>query len=422
MKKNIFKDILTVLIIFLALNYVLSFFNKGNQTDLKPGEIALKVNNEFDMGSMVTAEIINNSDKTVIIKNECPNEPLDVLSYNASQTSENKWQPISKSADINCDGTKDTEVAPNGGKATIVYSSWNHALFGELGRYKLSANLTLKDANNQTEQKTVESPEFQIKPRGWFNTVWTSVFYQPLYNVLFLLLKVVPGTDLGLAIIILTIIIRTILLIPSQRALKSQRKLQEIQPKLKHIREKHKGNEEAIARETMAIWKEHKVNPFGSCLPLIIQIPVLIALFYVVRDGLNPDDAYLLYNGLSTFPFKSINVNFLNILDLTKINFYILPLIVGALQFLQMKLSIVKSGDKKTNQKDEKKKAKSEMEMVNSSMTYVMPIMIAVFTAGVPAGVGLYWGVSTLYGIVQQIVVNRQSDKEKASVRVIDKN
>ncbi|MFA5830170.1 MAG: YidC/Oxa1 family membrane protein insertase [Candidatus Gracilibacteria bacterium] len=419
-KKTFLKDILTVLVIFLALNYVLSFFSKGDQTPtVKTGEIAIEMKNQFDLGSIVEANITNNTDKTAIIKNECPQEPLNVLEY-----TNNQWTPKIIIADIKCDGSSDTEIAP-GGKATIAYSSWNHSLFREFGRYKISATVTLKDANNQTEQKTVESPEFQIQPEGWFSIFWTKIFYQPVYNVLFLIIKAMPGNDLGLAILLLTIIIRTILLIPSQKALKSQRKLQEVQPKLKHIREKHKDDQEAIARETMAIWKEHKVNPFGSCLPLVIQIPVLIALFYVVRDGLNPDNAYLLYNGLQNFSFNSIQVNFLNILDLTKVNYYVLPLIVGVLQFLQMKLAIVKTATPKVKNKEvqkEIKKEKNEMDMVNGSMTYIMPIMIAVFTAGVPAGVGLYWGTSTLYGIIQQLVINNQSKKEKASVKVIEKN
>jgi YidC/Oxa1 family membrane protein insertase len=232
----------------------------------------------------------------------------------------------------------------------------------------------------------------------------------------------VPYNDLGLAIILLTILIRTILLIPSQKALKSQRKMNELQPKLAKIKEKYKDNQEMIAKETMALWKEYKVNPFGSCLPLLIQFPVLIALFYVIQNGLNPDNSYLLYEPLKHFSLHNINIIFLGILNLTKINNFILPLIVGGLQFLQMKLTLVTKKDKKAQDKQDKteKKAQgSEMEMAGKTMMYVMPVMIALFTASVPAGVGLYWSVSTTYGIVQQLVVNKQVDEEKVKIKVL---
>lgn len=270
--------------------------------------------------------------------------------------------------------------------------------------------------------KKVESNEFEVVEPNIFSKIWTTIFYQPIYNILIFLASVVPYHDLGLAIILLTIIIRTILLIPSQKGLKSQRKLQEIQPKIAHLKEKHKDNQEMIAKETMALWKEHKVNPVGGCLPLLIQFPVLIALFYVIQSGLNPDNVYLLYEPLKNFPLASMNLNFLGILDLSKVNFFVLPLIVGSLQFFQMKLATMRSqkAQEKTKKKEDKKPTKGdEMQIANQMMTYVMPVMIAIFTASVPAGVGLYWSTSTLYGIVQQIFVNKQVASETASVKVL---
>ena len=90
-------------------------------------------------------------------------------------------------------------------------------------------------------------------------------------------------------------------------------------PKLEQ--EKYKGDQQKIAAETMAIWKESKVNPFGSCLPMLMQFPFLIALFYVIKGGLNPDNAYLLYTQYGDLGLQNINVNFLGLLDLTKRNF-----------------------------------------------------------------------------------------------------
>ncbi|OGJ48052.1 hypothetical protein A2483_05310 [Candidatus Peregrinibacteria bacterium RIFOXYC2_FULL_33_13] len=255
-----------------------------------------------------------------------------------------------------------------------------------------------------------------------FSLLWNNLLYRPIYNTLISLVAYLPGHSLGLAIILITILIRFILYFPSQKALRSQKNLQKIQPKLKEIQNKYKGNQEKIALETMKLWKENKVNPFGSCLPLIIQMPILIALFYVVQGGLNPDNTFLLYSPLKNINIPNINHIFLGILDLSKSNKVVLPLIIAGLQFTQMKLSLASSNKKnKEKQKDNDKKQVDEMQMMNSMMVYFMPIMIAFFTASLPAGVGLYWGVSTLFGIVQQLIINREKDKNEPEVKVIGK-
>ena len=190
--------------------------------------------------------------------------------------------------------------------------------------------------------------------------------------------------------------------------------MQEIQPKISELNEKHKGDKEKIALETMAIYKEHKVNPFGSCLPMLIQLPILIALFYVIQSGLDASHKYLLYPFLSGANLNLINTNFLGILELTKANVYVLPIIVGGLQYLQMRMSLSRNKKKQTEKK------KSEMDIANKTMTYTMPLMIAVFTASAPAGVGIYWAFSTLYGIAQQYVVNKSFKQKETTIRVMD--
>ena len=169
----------------------------------------------------------------------------------------------------------------------------------------------------------------------------------------------------------------------------------------------------------MALWKEAKINPLSSCLPILLQFPFLIALFYVIQSGLNPDNTYLLYSQYSGFSLTDINTNFLNILDLTKANIYVLPLVIGGLQFIQMKLAMAKN--KKAQ--DDKDGKRNEMAIAGSMMTYIMPVMIAVFTASLPAGVGIYWGASTIYGIIQQLVVNKggiKKDPNEPTVKVIN--
>ncbi len=395
MAKKILRNVLTFLAIFLVVNAVFGYFAGPSQDtgSVEPIRIVMG-DDEYGRGAHVTASLENNTDKDFVIPNECPGEPLDVFTYKNSQ-----WGKVEAKPEVTCDAGKEIIVKAKS-KLVIDYANWNHALFGENGRYKVSVKTPPAAGVEGATEKTVESPEFTVVNPSIWRTLWMTVFYQPIYNVLVFLTAKIPGHDLGFAIIALTILIRIILLAPSQKALKSQKKMQELQPKLEAIKEKHKGNQQMISMETMALWKEHKVNPFGSCLPILIQFPVLIALFYVVQTGLNPDNAYLLYPGFINVSLSNIHTNFFGILELTARNTLILPLIVGLLQFIQMKMTLKKAapGAKK-----------SEMEIANSMMIYVMPVMIALFTASVPAGVGLYWATSTLFGIGQQAYVNKQT-------------
>lgn len=406
MAKNILRNVITFLAIFIVVNFIFNTFfggDKDQASNTDPIKITTS-DTEYGQNALVGVTIENNTDADIRIPNDCPGEPLDVFTYR-----NNQWEQIEAKPVIACEGdasAKEITIKAHE-KLNLDYSNWNHALFGQNGRYKVS----FKNA----EGKTIESNEFQVVNPSIFRWIWMNIFYGPVYNVLMFFIAKLPGHDLGFAIILLTILIRILLLAPSQKALKSQKKMQDLQPKLEAIKEKHKGNQQMISMETMALWKEHKVNPFGSCLPLLIQFPILIGLFYAVQTGLNPDNAYLLYPGFVNVDFNNIHTNFLGILDLTKRNAYVLPLIVGLLQFVQMKMTLKKPapGAKK-----------SEMEMANSMMIYVMPVMIALFTASTPAGVGLYWATSTLFGIGQQWYVNKQSDRgskndKNDAVRVI---
>ena len=109
-------------------------------------------------------------------------------------------------------------------------------------------------------------------------------------------------------------------------------------------------------------------------------------------------------------------------MNLTQINHFVLPLIVGALQFGQMKLAFMKINNKKTKEvHTDKPSTTDEVQKASEMMIYIMPIMIAIFTASTPAGVGIYWATTTLYGIGQQVVVNKEVAEETSSVRVITK-
>jgi YidC/Oxa1 family membrane protein insertase len=421
------KFLLYFLIFMVSLSVVQNLGDKGESaTTLTENDLGIMTDKtDYTFGKELFLTLQNNTNETITFSVDCPDEPFDVSRY-----SNGEWIAVSAEDTIKCEEPSDLMIAA-GEKTKISYKDWAYRLFSDYGRYKISTTATING-----EAKTFSSNEFTIGARGLLGTVWLDGIYRPILNTLVYLIKVVPNNNLGLAIIALTLLIRTVLLIPSQRALRAQKKMQEIQPKLEALKTKHKDNQELLAMETMKIWKENKVNPLGSCAPLLIQFPILIALYYVVREGLHIDKQELLYDFVaSDFSFDLMQTNFLGILELTEINFFILPLIVGGLQFIQMNLAMARAKKKKEAKKttgkalDKKvkgtKDAQNEMQMATSMMKYVMPFMIAFFTASLPAGVGLYWGTSTIYGIAQQVVVNREgpqkANKSEPSVRVVEK-
>ncbi len=400
------KNVLIFLVIFLAVNWVINLFKGDQQPDPAAQNtiVFTTTKNEYTRRDIVTVKIKNNTTSAITIPSKCPAEPFDTF-----RNENNEWVKKSISPKLDCTDKKDLEIMPTK-EALVPYLNWNHALFGDMGRYKVEMKIKVG-----TEEKTFTSNEFTVVEEGLFSKLWVGVFYRPIYNTMIFLAKIMPGHDIGLAIIILTLIIRTILLIPSQKAMKAQKRMQDIQPRLEKIKEKYKGDQQKIAMETMAIWKESKVNPMGSCLPLLLQLPFLIGIFYAVKDSLNPDNAYLLYKTYENFTLGDISHSFFGIIDLSKPNLYVLPIIIGGLQFIQMKLSMG-SG-----------KPQGEMASASKTMVYFMPVMIAVFTASLPAGVGFYWGTSTLYGVIQQVFVNKSKsgnskDDKEPTVRVITTN
>ncbi len=376
------------------------------------------LNNEYGIDDLVQVKIQNNTSAPIEIENDCPREPLDVLTYKNGN-----WDQLEVAPKITCESTDPFVIEP-GEQLDIQYTSWNHALFGNIGRYKIRVNAVVDGVT-----ETFESNEFTVGGKSAWGYVWGTFLYQPIYNALIFIVSNVPGYNLGIAIILLTILLRLLLFIPSQRGLESQRKLQDLQPRIKKLQEKHKNNQQKIASETFALYKEHKVNPFGSCLPLVIQLPILIGLFYVIQTGLNPDNVHLLYAPLQGFDLSLIDSNFFGLLNLQMREVFVLPLIVAGLQFIQMKLALSKN--KKPEQENSKKLEKkgikpgAEMQKASEMMVYILPVMIALFTASVPSGVGLYWGTSTTFGILQQLYVNnkigKKVNKGEAQVKVIEK-
>ena len=252
-----------------------------------------------------------------------------------------------------------------------------------------------------------------------------TVLYEPIFNGLMFIYKETPGIDLGVAIIILTIIIKLILFWPSLSSIKAQKNLQAIQPKLDEIKKKHANNKEEQSRQLMKFYKENKVNPFSSCLPLLIQLPILWALYRVFWNGLGVDaetgilpveEIGHLYGYLKEyFTNASINTTFLGFVDLSANKNWVFALLAGIAQFFQSKMLMAR---KEKNQAPNTKGAKDEKlaSTMTKQMTYFMPIITVIFGYQFPAGLTLYWLTSTLLMIAQQAIFVRPKkteDKDK---------
>jgi len=227
--------------------------------------------------------------------------------------------------------------------------------------------------------------------------IFTTAFFQPIFNALVFLYNYLPGPDIGLAIVVLTVLIKALLFPLSVKMLKGQKVLQELQPKLKELQQKHKGNREALGRATMELYRQEKVNPLSSCLPLLIQQPFLFAVFRVFREGLKVETLNLLY------PFVnnpgSINPISFGLVDLSKPSI-VLALLTGAAQFWQTRMLTRTRQPKVPGSQDE-----GMMSMMNKQMTYILPVVTVVIGATLPGGLVLYWFIFTMLTIFQQHLV-----------------
>lgn len=231
---------------------------------------------------------------------------------------------------------------------------------------------------------------------GFFHLILT----QPLLNILIWLHNIIPGNDLGWAIIALTVLVRLLLLPLYHRQLRSQQELQKLQPQLEAIKQKHKDDREAQAQATMEFYREHKVNPLSSCLPLLIQLPILIALYRVFLTSLNGNDLSQQLYGFVTNP-GIINTSFLGLIDLSQRSL-VLAVLAGAFQFVQSKMLVPKRAQ--AGPQD------NISAVMNKQFVYVFPVLTVFISLSLPSGLALYWVVTTLFAILQQwYIMKRQT-------------
>lgn len=235
-----------------------------------------------------------------------------------------------------------------------------------------------------------------------FTLLYNEVFFRPLFNLLVGVTNLLPTHNVGISIIVVTAIVRVILfpsaLHQARHLGRNQQKMADVQQDIKAINEKYKNDPAQKSKATLALYKKAGINPAAGCLPLLVQLPILIALYRVFLIGMGPDTWHSLYAfvGAPTalqLSFLGINLNEPSVR---------LAVIAGVAQFFQMRLAMAATpspaGDNSNAQL---------MASMQRNMQYIFPVMTVFISIQLPAALGLYWVVSTLLGIVQHYAFRR---------------
>jgi YidC/Oxa1 family membrane protein insertase len=233
----------------------------------------------------------------------------------------------------------------------------------------------------------------------FLSTIYSEAVYRPLLNLLVFFYNVIPGHDVGVVIIVVTALIRLALAPSFHKSLKSQKVMNDLQPKLNDMRERLKHDKEAQAKAMMDLYKEHNINPLSSCLPLLIQLPILIGLYQVFNNALGGNGLSGLYSFVQA-PAMGIDPNFLGLINLSKPS-WVFGVVAGLTQFWQSKLMMPKA----TAGQD------ATAKIMAMQTTYVLPLVSVFISLSLPAGLPLYWIVTTLFAVAQQYYIIRQQPK-----------
>lgn len=236
-----------------------------------------------------------------------------------------------------------------------------------------------------------------------FTTVFHEALFRPLFNLLVGITNLLPTHNVGFAIIAVTLLARLALLPSSlhhaRQLQRNQDKMAELKKELDNVNRKHKDNKAKRAEETMALYRRAGINPASGCLPLLIQLPILFALFKVFNTGLGPDTYQYLYSFVS-HPQVLHSVFFSVPLAEPNVVFAVLA---GIAQFVQMRFF----NPTPPSQPGINESSEQMMAAMQNNMRYIFPVMTTFFALQFPAALTLYWIVSTLFGIMQQVLIKR---------------
>lgn len=237
------------------------------------------------------------------------------------------------------------------------------------------------------------------------------IIYRPIYNILIFFYDTLPGQDFGIAIILVTLLLKFGMFPLSRKQIQSQKKMQEIQPKIKALQKKFKDKKEQQTKALLELYRTEKANPFSGCLPLIVQIVILIAIYKVIINISSADflvEAGDLYSFVSN-PL-SINHYFLQIVDLAKPSI-VFAVLSATAQYFQTKMLLASKPEPTV--KETVSEEPDFSAIMNKQMLYMGPAITLFIGLTFPAALSLYWLTSTLFMLIQQKILFAKKNTEK---------
>jgi YidC/Oxa1 family membrane protein insertase len=232
-----------------------------------------------------------------------------------------------------------------------------------------------------------------------FSTLYHALVYNPLYNGLVGLMDIFPWMDAGIAVIVFTIIVRLILFPLSKKAIVTQVRMKEIQPEIDKLKETMKNDREGQALKMMQLYKDKKVSPFSSILVLLIQLPIIFALYSIfINSGLPTVNTSLLYPFVSV---PNVNMEFLGLIDISQRSI-LLAVLAAIAQFLQLHFSLAAAPSQNSGNPQV-----DMAQAMTKNMKYVFPVVVFLIAYKISAVVALYWIVTNLFTLGQELVVRR---------------
>jgi YidC/Oxa1 family membrane protein insertase len=238
--------------------------------------------------------------------------------------------------------------------------------------------------------------------------LYNTFLYHPLYNAMVYLIGVLPGHDVGLSIIILTLLVKVILFPLSKKSVITQIKMKQLDPELKAIQEKYKDNKQEMSQQLLTFYKKNNLNPFSGLFLILLQLPIIIALYRVFySNDIHIINSSILYAGVAVPAV--INTIFLGLIDLAVKHSVFLAILVGISQFIQTRL--VLPPHDKTKEINPKDFGQNMARSMNTQMKYVLPVFVGFIAYSLPSLVSIYWITSNLFAIGQELYFRKTIKK-----------
>jgi YidC/Oxa1 family membrane protein insertase len=235
--------------------------------------------------------------------------------------------------------------------------------------------------------------------------LWNHLVYIPLYNILLALIELLPGHSVGVAIILITLLVKIVLFPLTARSIRAQRAMKGIEPELKALKEKHGEDRQALAQATLELYKKRGVNPFSGCLPILVQIPIIMGLYFVFTKGLGEVNVTQLYSWVTAPSMMDKHFLMFNLATQS----FVLAALAGVTQYIQTHVAFSKQ-EVSTPAPASSSTGSFQEDFARSmqiQMRYVLPVVVGVISYTLPSAVALYWAVSNILSTGQEYITKR---------------